>query len=84
MATKKEELEKAARGEGCLGRAADDEPIFILRAQDKLAPALIEEWAERLYAAAPFNTATEKIDEARALATKMRMWQVINHSKVPD
>lgn len=30
---------------GCLANADDDEPVFILRAQDKLAPALVRAWA---------------------------------------
>jgi len=81
MATKKEELEKALRGEGCLGKAADDEPVFILRAQDKLAAAIVREWAERLYAAAPFGTRNEKIDEARRLADAMDRWRT---RKLPD
>ena len=30
MATKREEMEKWLRGEGCLGKASDDEPLFVL------------------------------------------------------
>ena len=44
MLTKKEVLEEAARGEGCLGKAADDEVVFVLRAKDKLAPLLVRHW----------------------------------------
>lgn len=40
MATKAESLKS-----GCLAKAADDEPVFILRAQDRLAPALVRAWA---------------------------------------
>ncbi len=47
MATKSEELQRLARGEGCLGKAADDEPIFILRGQDLLAPSPVILWAAR-------------------------------------
>lgn len=36
MATAKEELAMAVKGLGPLGKAADDEPVFILRGQDKL------------------------------------------------
>lgn len=46
MATKKEVLEAAARGEGCLGRAADDEPVFVLRAHDSDAPEIVLAWAK--------------------------------------
>jgi len=47
MATKQQTLEAAARGEGCLGRAADDEPVFVLRAHDRIAPAIVRQWAEK-------------------------------------
>lgn len=30
----------------CLNKAADDEPIFVLRAKDPLAPLLVRRWAE--------------------------------------
>ena len=78
MATAKEEYEKAMRGEGCLGKAADDEPVFVLRAQDKLAPGLIELWAE---GAEGHRCAPEKVAEARALAARMRAWP---NRKYPD
>lgn len=45
MGTKSEELKAAAQGRGCLGRAADDEPLFVLRAQDKSAPYVVRHWA---------------------------------------
>jgi hypothetical protein len=41
MGTKSQELK-----DGCLARAAMDEPIFVLRAQDKSAPKLVRQWAE--------------------------------------
>jgi hypothetical protein len=43
MGTKKEELESTT---GCLAKAADDEPIFVLRAQDRLAPAAVYNWID--------------------------------------
>ncbi len=39
---KKDEL--AAGAKGCLAKAADDEMLFVLRAQDKTAPFAILEW----------------------------------------
>lgn len=71
MATAKEERAKAAAGEGCLGKAADNEPVFILRAQDRLAPDLVETWALR---AQGFGCPKEKVEEARKLAQAMREW----------
>jgi hypothetical protein len=78
MGTAAVEREKAFRGEGCLGKAKPDEPVFILRAQDKLAPLLVEEWALR---AQGFGCPQEKVDEARALAQAMREWP---NRKNPD
>ena len=71
MATKKEVLEQALRGEGCLGRAADDEPVFVLRAQDKVASPLVSDWADFAEA---LGCPPEKIADARALADQMRAW----------
>lgn len=81
MGRKKEELENALLGKGCLGKAADDEPVFILRAQDKLAPDIIREWANRLYQADPTSATVKKRDEARILADQMEAWP---NRKIPD
>lgn len=71
MALAKVERERAARGEGCLGKAADDEPVFILRGQDVLAADLVERWAlEAQQVGCPWD----KVREARELAQQMREW----------
>lgn len=41
MGTKIEEMK-----DGCFAKAALDEPIFVLRAQDRSAPKLVRQWAE--------------------------------------
>lgn len=85
MATAKIERELAAQGLGSLGKAADDEPVFILRAQDVFAPALIEAWANHLIPHRANNPGTrQKITDARALAESMRAWQDTHGKKVPD
>ena len=71
MALAKIERERAARGEGCLGKAADDEPVFVLRGQDVLAPDLVDLWAAR---AQVNGCGPEKVAGARELAAKMRAW----------
>lgn len=78
MATKKEELEKALRGEGCLGKAADDEPVFVLRAQDAFAAGLVYDWANK---AEEMVCDVAKVAEARALARQMSFWPT---RKYPD
>lgn len=77
MATAKEERERAARGEGPLGKAADDEPVFILRAQDKSAALFVKFWAWWNEDESP----PEKVQEARRAARAMDAWPT---KKVPD
>lgn len=80
--TKREVMEAAARGEGCLGKAADDEPVFVLRAQDSLAPGLIRVWADTLENA---KRVPEKVRGARTIAVKMIDWQrATQRFKLPD
>ena len=78
MATAAIEREKAARGEGCLGKAHPDEPVFILRAQDAHAAELVEQWA--IWARGT-GCPSDKVNEAFALAEEMRRWPV---HKNPD
>lgn len=78
MGTAKEERAKAARGEGCLGKAADDEPVFVLRAQDQHAAALVRAWADM---AEGTRCPAHKVAEARQLAADMAAWP---NRKAPD
>lgn len=61
-----------------LSKVSDDEPIFVLRAQDKLAPMVVRYWAELAEAE---GTPAEKVDEAVAHADVMEAWPT---RKVPD
>lgn len=54
----------------CLNKAAADEPIFVLRAKDCLAPGLVKEWADRGFGV--FSEA--KRTEAIAFAEQMQQW----------
>jgi hypothetical protein len=58
-------------------KAGMDEPIFCLRAQDLLAPPLVERWADQ----ARYKCPREKTDAAYQLAKEMRMWP---NRKMPD
>ena len=91
MGTKIAELEKMARGEGCLGKAAQDEPLFILRAQDIVAPAIVRAWAHLVEEEARRISDEDrrghhfqKVEEARALADRMEAWQESHFAKLPD
>jgi hypothetical protein len=71
MLTAREVREAAARGEGCLGKAADDEPVFVLRGRDLLAPDLVEKWAIDANAV---KCPWDKVREAKEIAQLMREW----------
>lgn len=80
--TKREELERAARGEGCLGRSQDDEPVFVLVARDRYAAQTVREWADTV---AFMHGPSPKTDEARQLADRMDAWREAHGGgKVPD
>ena len=82
--TKKEVLEAALRGEGPLGKAADDEPVFVLRAQDCLADEFVDKWAIRANLLVPVvgtENRYHKIQSARTVAEAMRGW---SPKKNPD
>ncbi len=78
MPTAKIEREAAARGEGPLGKAADDEPVFLLRAQDALAAGIVDMWATMALQA---GVGKEKVREAVAIAKAMRQWP---NRRMPD
>lgn len=67
-------------GEKCLAGVKEGEPIFILRGQDVLAPALVREWA---VAAKQRGCGDAKVQEAFALADLMDSWG-LDHGKNPD
>lgn len=64
--------------EGCLAKAADDEPVFVTRAQDALAAELVERWAIQARAAGCGN---DKVQEAKSIADEMLHWPI---RKMPD
>lgn len=78
----KQTIEAAARGDGCLGHATPDEPVFVLRAHDKHAPLLIQIWAMLVDNEA--GVATAIAARARYDASDMSTWQAVNGCKQPD
>jgi hypothetical protein len=82
--TAKELREATARGEGPLAKAADDEPVFLLRAQDNLASDLVDTWAIQASVAVPNAGGSDlghKVAEARMISDMMRRWPI---HKTPD
>jgi hypothetical protein len=65
----------------CYDKADADEPLFVLRSTDMLAPEMVREWAYRAMVA---GTPIEKVQQARRDADAMEDWQIKNSKKVPD
>lgn len=63
------------------GKIPADEPVFLLRAQDKVAPDIVEEWA---IAARKAGADNEIVNHAFEHASLMRKWQKKHGCKVPD
>ncbi len=63
------------------GLVGKDEPVFLLRGTDKIAPALIHAWAEILQL---LDGDEDLANEAHDWAVAMYEWQNINSRKVPD
>lgn len=63
------------------GAIPDDEPVFLLRAQDVTAPEVLEHWAHL-----QFNRggSEEMARMASNHARAMREWQAANGSKLAD
>jgi len=84
MGTKLQELESTT---GCFAKAANDEPIFVLRAKDALAPLLVRMWVELAqFHAVDLEEMEPKLDEALDLANAMVEWQTAHAGEIkfPD
>lgn len=68
---KRDEL---ADPESTWNRAAEDEPLFVIRAKDKLSASMVRLWAEA--AAMTGAHEPEKIQQARTLAEHMETWRI--------
>lgn len=63
------------------GAIGEDEPVFLLRAKDRLAPFAMMEWARLLKIA---GGSDEIVDHVTRWALRMQSWQQENGSKIPD
>jgi hypothetical protein len=62
-------------------KIGQDEPVFLIRAQDEAGPTAVREWA---YEALKRGASVEIVKTALDHAKKMERWQSLNISKVPD
>lgn len=77
---KKDEL---TNPNSCLNRAAPDEPIFTLRANDPVAPRIVREWAFQYQHYKRLEKGDDQLNdkelrkyrEAMELAGEMERWQ---------
>jgi hypothetical protein len=68
-----------------LEKAGADEPIFVLRASDKLAPIAVRLWGELLLSHSPEGSfPSAKYSDARDCACDMETWAKEHGSKLPD
>lgn len=63
------------------GLIPEDEPVFLIRAQDVTAPFVVEEWARR---AEMHGADRGMVKSALNQALKMREWQREHGVKIPD
>jgi hypothetical protein len=61
-------------------KIGQDEPVFLLRAQDALAPITVSFWADCVEKAGNAKLA----EEVRNFVVKMAEWQRENFTKYPD
>lgn len=59
----------------------EDEPVFLLRGQDKAAPYTLRKWARRVKL---MGGSRDLVDAARKQAVAMEEWQKEKAAKVPD
>ena len=69
MATKR-------NGVACYDKAGTDEPLFVLRAQDRLAAFIVRLWA---FLAECGGTQAEVVSEALKCADEMESWPFHKH-----
>jgi hypothetical protein len=65
----------------CLLKSADDEPIFVLVARDKLAVRTVVAWISY---AARTGVSDAKIADAQSVASAMLEWQNTHKTHTPD
>lgn len=63
------------------GLIPEDEPVFLLRANDATAPATVDHWADLAEA---IGARHNIVAAARRQAERMRDWQTIHGFATPD
>jgi len=66
-------MDEIADPSSCINKAGNDEPIFVLRANDALAAGVVDYWANQAEGTRLHED--YKIKGARELAQEMRRWR---------
>lgn len=69
--TKTDDKPRSKHDNPCFKKAADDEPIFVLRATDNLAPDTVRAWAS---SARCRGVNLKKVKDALQVADEMEAW----------
>lgn len=76
-----------AEAQNCLDRCGDDEPVFLLRAQDVNFCPTVAAWGMLTIIAADKElntTGAEKAQDRLEGLHHVTNWQAVNHTKVAD
>lgn len=80
--TKTDDVKKTKHDNQCFVKAADDEPIFVLRASDNIAPDAVRAWAS---SARCRGVNPKKVKGALEVADAMEKWaKEHGGAKLPD
>jgi hypothetical protein len=63
------------------GNISDDEPVVVFRAQDKLLPALLEEY---MMLCKDAGSPQHHIDRIKKTFAEVWHWQQENHTQIPN
>lgn len=63
------------------GKIGEDEPVFLLRAKDAIAPYVLRQWALQLHFRGGDPLVVQHVHN---WAAKMERWQAENGCKLPD
>lgn len=63
--------------DSCLDKAGENEPIFVLRAQDKSSPKIVLQWMAENFE----NLSAQRLQEAFTCVLAMKRWPT---RKFPD
>jgi hypothetical protein len=66
-------IDEITTPDSCINKAENDEPVFVLRANDPLAAGTVDYWANQ--AEGTNIHEVYKINTARELAQEMRRWR---------